>query len=145
MATEWTVTFDCADPTALAQFWALALGYVDASPPQGFGSWEEWLTHFQVPKDEWNDGASLEDPKAVGPRISFLKVPEPKTAKNRVHLDIQAGGGRSEPWEVRWPRVVEVVERLASAGATVIREDMLDGRPDHCVMADPEGNEFCVL
>ena len=66
-------------------------------------------------------------------------------AKNRVHLDVQAGGGRSEPWEIRWPRVAEAVERLTAAGATVIREDIQAGTPDHVVMADPEGNEFCVL
>jgi predicted enzyme related to lactoylglutathione lyase len=58
---------------------------------------------------------------------------------------MQAGGGRGEPWEVRWQRVTEAVERLISAGATVIREDVQDGTPDHVVMADPEGNEFCVL
>jgi predicted enzyme related to lactoylglutathione lyase len=47
--------------------------------------------------------------------------------------------------EVRWPRVTEAVERLTTAGASVIREDLDDGVPDHVVMADPEGNEFCVL
>jgi hypothetical protein len=84
--------------------------------------------------------------RGTGPSISFLKVPEPKVAKNRVHLDVQVGGGRrSEPWEVRWPRVTRAVDRLTAAGATVIREDVQDGTPDHVVMADPEGNEFCVL
>jgi Glyoxalase-like domain len=62
-----------------------------------------------------------------------------------MHLDIQAGGGRAETWDVRWPRVVLVVERLTSAGATVIHEDVVDGVPDHVVLADPEGNEFCVV
>jgi len=84
----------------------------------------------------------IEDPDGVRPSISFLKVPEPKATKNRAHLDVQAGGGRSEPWEVRWPRVTEAVERLTAAGASVLHED---GVPDHVVMADPEGNEFCVL
>ena len=65
--------------------------------------------------------------------------------KNRVHLDGQAGGGRSEPWEVRWPRVTEAVQALTAAGATVIHEDAQDGVPDHVVTADPEGNEFNVL
>jgi len=65
--------------------------------------------------------------------------------KNRVHIDVQAGGDRGEPWEVRWPRVTEAVGRLTAAGATVIRQDVQDGTPDHVVMADPEGNEFCVL
>jgi hypothetical protein len=51
-----------------------------------------------------------------------------------------------EEWgEVRWARVLEAVARLTEAGATVIREDLQDGVPDHFVMADPEGNEFCVL
>ncbi|MER7983743.1 VOC family protein, partial [Streptomyces sp. NPDC095817] len=52
---------------------------------------------------------------------------------------------RETPWEVRWPRVVEAVERLTAAGATVVREDEFQGRPDHVVMADPEGNEFCLV
>lgn len=146
MATRWTLTIDCAHPAALAAFWSLALGYVEASPPEGFGSWQEWFTQLGVPEDEWDDGAYLEDPDGMGPSISFLKVPEPKVVKNRVHLDVQVGGGRAQPWKLRWPRVTEAVERLTSAGATVIREDALDdGAPDHVVMADPEGNEFCVL
>lgn len=129
----------------MAAFWCLALGYVEASPPEGFASWPDWFAHWGVPQDEWGDGAYIEDPAGVGPSISFLKVPEPKVAKNRVHLDVQAGGGRGEPWAVRWPRVTEAVERLVAAGATAIREDVQDGTPDHVVMADPEGNEFCVL
>jgi catechol 2,3-dioxygenase-like lactoylglutathione lyase family enzyme len=146
MTTKWTVTMDCAHPAKLAAFWRLALGYVEASPPGGFVSWPEWFRHVGVPQEEWDDGAYIEDPTGAQARISFLKVPEPKVAKNRVHLDVQAGGGRSEPWEVRWPRVTEAVERLTAAGATVIREDVEeDGTPDHVVMADPEGNEFCVL
>ena len=145
MSTMWAVTFDCADPKAQAAFWRLALGYVEASLPEGFASWPEWFAHFGVPEEEWNDGAYIEDPGGVRPGISFLKVPEPKVAKNRVHLDVQAGGGRGEPLAVRWQRVTEAVERLVAAGATVIREDAQDGTPDHMVMADPEGNEFCVL
>jgi hypothetical protein len=145
MSTKWTVTFDCADPAALAAFWRQALGYVDGSPPAGFASWPEYLERVGVPEEEWDDGAFIEDPQALGPSISFLKVPESKAAKNRVHLDIQAGGGRGEPWAVRWPRVTEAVERLSAAGATVIREVMQDGIPDHVTLADPEGNEFCVL
>jgi catechol 2,3-dioxygenase-like lactoylglutathione lyase family enzyme len=145
MTTKWTITMDCANPARLAAFWRLALGYVEAEAPQGFASWPEWFTHFGVPREEWDDGAYIEDPAGAQPSISFLKVPEPKVAKNRVHLDVQAGGGRGEPWEIRWPRVTEAVERLTAAGATVIREDVQDGTPDHVVMADPEGNEFCVL
>ncbi len=145
MSTKWTVTIDCERPATLAAFWSLALGYVEASPPEGFASWPEWFTHFGVPQEEWDDGAYLEDPDGVRPSISFLKVPESKLVKNRVHLDVHVGAGRGQPWEVRWPRVTEAVERLTSAGATVIREDAQDGTPDHVVMTDPEGNEFCVL
>jgi hypothetical protein len=126
MAVKWTLTIECARPAVLAAFWSVALGYVEASPPEGFASWQEWLTRLGVPEDEWDDGASLEDPDGVRPSISFLKVPEPKVVKNRVHLDMQVGGGRGEPWEVRWPRVAEAVERLTTAGATVIREPALD-------------------
>jgi hypothetical protein len=145
MTTRWTLTIDCARPAVLAAFWSVALGYVEASPPEGFGSWQEWLAHVGVPEDEWDDGASLEDPDGVRPSISFLKVPESKVVKNRIHLDVHVGGGRREPWDTRWPRVTEAVTRLTAAGATVIREESLDGAPDHVVMADPEGNEFCVL
>jgi hypothetical protein len=103
------------------------------------------LAHVGVPEDEWDDGAYLEDPDGVRPSISFLKVPESKAVKNRLHLDVHVGGGRREPWDTRWPRVSEAVMRLTAAGATVIREESLDGARDHVVMADPEGNEFCVL
>lgn len=146
MAIRWTLTIDCAHPAELARFWALALGYVQPSPPAGFASWNDWSAHHRIPEEEWDDGAFLCDPDGIGPSLSFLKVPEPKVVKNRVHLDVQVGGGRDEtPWEVRWPRVVEAVGRLTAAGATVIHEDEHQGRPDHMVMADPEGNEFCVL
>lgn len=145
MATRWSVTIDCANPAKLASFWVLALGYAERPPPAGFGSWEEWMAHHEVPEEEWGDGAFLVDPEGTGASLSFLKVPEPKAAKNRVHLDVQAGGGRETPWEVRWPRVVEAAARLTAAGATVVAEYELQGRPDHFLMADPEGNEFCLL
>ncbi|MFG1945866.1 VOC family protein [Nonomuraea sp. NPDC048826] len=145
MTVAWTLTFDSAHPPTLAAFWKTALGYVDASPPRGFADWEEFYRHHDVPDEERDAAAYLEDPDKQGPRISILRVPEPKAAKNRIHLDIQAGGGRGVPWEVRAPRVRAAVERLLAAGATVLREDEVDGRLDHVVMADPEGNEFCVV
>jgi glyoxalase superfamily protein len=145
MSTAWTITIDCAAPAVLAAFWCQALGYVEGAPPAGAGSWDEYLASVGVPEAEWGDGAFIEDPEGLRPDISFLRVPEPKTAKNRVHLDVQAGGGRGEPQEARWARVLEAVQRLTRAGATVIREDRQDGIPDHYVMADPEGNEFCVV
>ena len=146
MSTPWTLTFDAADPPRIARFWAVALGYTERPVPNGFASWEEWLRHYDVPEDEWDDAAYLADPDGVRPSISFLKVPESKVAKNRIHLDIQAGGGRdNSAWEVRWPIVEQAIERLTAAGATVLHLVDINGRPDHAVMADPEGNEFCVL
>ena len=145
MSTAWTMTFDCADPAELAAFWCQALGYVEAAPPAGFATREEWLASVGVPPEEWGDGAYIEDPAGLRPAISFLKVPEAKSAKNRVHLDVQAGGGRGEPQEVRWARVQAAVARLTGAGAAVVREDWQDGVPDHFVMTDPESNEFCVV
>ncbi|XVV05620.1 VOC family protein [Actinosynnema sp. CA-248983] len=145
MSTKWSVTFDCAHPAEVARFWARALGYVEPPPPSGFATWEEWLTHFGVPEEEWDDGAYLHDPDGDGPTLSFLKVPEGKVVKNRVHLDIRASEGRETPVEVRWPLVQAKVRDLVAAGGTVLREDAIDGVPDHVVMADPEGNEFCVI
>jgi hypothetical protein len=145
MATPWSLTVDCAQPSVVAGFWAFALGYVTPPPPDGFDSWEDWFRQLKIPEDEWDDGAYLVDPDGVGPKLSFMRVPEGKIAKNRLHIDIQAGGGRQVPWEERWPRVLAAVERLVGAGAAVDREDIVDGRPDHMLMFDPEGNEFCVL
>jgi hypothetical protein len=146
MATQWSLTIDCAHPAKLAEFWALALGYVQPPAPAGFGSWADWLTYHGVPAEDWDDGAYLADPAGVAPSLSFLKVPEPKVTKNRLHLDVQVGGDRDgTPWEIRWPRVLAAAERLVAAGATVIRTDIAQGRPDHMVMADPEGNEFDLI
>ena len=146
MATKWTLTIDCARPDKLAEFWALALGYVPASPPEGFATWNDWLAKHGVPEEERDDGAFIDDPDNIGPSISFLKVPEPKVTKNRMHFDVQVGGGRSTPWQERWDRVTKAVSRFAAAGATVLAVDIgHDGRPDHVTMADPEGNEFDVL
>jgi hypothetical protein len=143
--TKWNVTFDCARPGELAEFWAMALGFTEKAPPAGFRSWEEWFARYDVPEEEWDDGAYLSDPGGTGPSLSFLKVPESKVAKNRVHLDLQVGGGREIPWDVRWPRVIDAVERLTAAGATVVCEYELLGKPDHVLMQDPEGNEFCLV
>ncbi len=114
-------------------------GWVDRPPPEGFDSWDAWSAHHGVAEEEWNDGAFLTDPDGVLPNISFLKVPEPKTAKNRVHLDVQAGGGRQVPPETRWPHVLDLVERLKTAGATVLSVDEVDGTPDHVSDVRPRG------
>ncbi|MGP9844095.1 VOC family protein [Brachybacterium sp. 107] len=145
MASPWKLTIDCSSPTVLARFWSEALGYEPAPVPAGYDSWQAWLIAYEVPEDEWDDGAYLHDPTGAAPSLSFLRVPEEKTVKNRLHLDVQAGGGRQVPRDQRWPRVAAEVERLTGLGARVLqRHDGPDG-PDHVVMADPEGNEFCVV
>jgi len=141
----WTLTFDCNDATGQAAFWRLALGYVEGAPPTGFTSWAEWYDHFDVPAEE-RDVTAIDDPAGIGPRIGFLPVPESKTVKNRIHLDIRVNKSRTEPAADRWPRVQALVTTLIAAGATVLSEDRLpDGSLDHVVLADPEGNEFCVI
>jgi hypothetical protein len=142
---EWGLTVDCAHPGVLAEFWALALGYEHVPPPEGFANWGEWLRTMDVPEEEWDDGAYLRDPAGRAPTVSFLKVPEGKVVKNRLHIDVKAGGGRQTPWDVRWPKVLDMVERLKAAGAAFDHVEEIDGRGDHVVMTDPEGNEFCVV
>ncbi|MDN0198503.1 VOC family protein [Streptomyces sp. S.PNR 29] len=139
MAATFDLTLDCADAQLLAAFWKTALGYVDEPPPAPFTTREEWLAQFDLPEDESaDDGAWLCDPDGAGPRLSLFKVPEAKTGKNRLHIDIRVPG-HGGPDE-RWARVRAESERLVTAGATVLEE--YDGH--HVVMADPEGNEFCV-
>ena len=145
MSTAWGLTFDCARPRELAAFWALALGYVEPPPPEGSASWEAWLVEQGVPEDEWDDGAYLADPTGTAPGLSFLRVPEPKTAKNRVHVDLKVSGGRNQPAELRRSRIQAVVDRLVAAGGALQHVDEHNGTVDHVVMTDPEGNEFCVL
>lgn len=93
MAVKFQVTFDSADPAAHATFWAGALGCVLQPPPAGFASWEAALDAWGVPAEQRNDRAALVDPAGAGPRLLFQKVPEPRTAKNRVHLDLRAAAG----------------------------------------------------
>ncbi|WP_456844527.1 VOC family protein [Cellulomonas sp. P5_C6] len=141
----WTVTFDCTSPMAMARFWGPALGYVEPPPPDGFDTWDVWAEHHEVPPDERDDGAYLADPDGMLPSLSFLRVPEGKVVKNRLHLDLRESGGRSAPQAEREARIRAAVARLTAAGATVLAEHTLRGDLDHVVLADPEGNEFCVV
>jgi len=125
MATKWTIGADAADPQRLARFWAAALGYV-IEP--GFDS---------------PDAAGIIDPDGVGPAIGWLRVPEPKTAKNRLHLDIRvAGPGERDAASAS--RMRTKAAELVAHGATQVREDFYGDQLGHIVMLDPEGNEFCV-
>lgn len=139
MAARIDLTLDCTDAQLLAEFWTTALGYVDEPPPAPFSTREEWLAQFDLPDGESADDAAwLCDPDGVGPRLSLLKVPEPKAAKNRLHIDVRVPGHGSS--DERWARIKAEAERLAQAGGSILGE--FDGH--HIVMADPEGNEFCV-
>jgi hypothetical protein len=143
MATGIQVVFDCADPDRLARFWAEALGYILQPPPEGFETWEDALRSFGIPEEQWDSASAVVDPDKAGPRVYFQKVPEPKTVKNRVHLDLNVGGGPQTPLEERKQRVNAEVSRLMGLGASRLRT--LAERGEYCtVMQDPEGNEFCV-
>jgi hypothetical protein len=126
MATHWTLGCDAADPPRIARFWALALGY-------------ELEPGFDEP-----DNASIVDPDDIGPAIGFLRVPEGKTAKNRMHIDIRVAG--RAPWDmVERERLIRAkVSELTAAGATEVRAERYGDVLGHVVMLDPEGNEFCV-
>ena len=145
MATNVQVVIDCADPAALARFWAATLGYEVQPPPPGHDSWESFLESIGVPRSEWNSASAVVDPAGAGPRIYFQQVPERKAAKNRVHLDLNVGGGRALPLAERQRRVDAEVERLTALGARELARHH-DERFDesNVVMADPEGNEFCL-
>ncbi len=90
---EIQVTIDCADPGALAPFWAEALGYRVQEPPGDFDSWDEALVAMGVPEERRNDASAVVDPDGAAPRLFFQRVPEGKQAKNRVHLDVRAAPG----------------------------------------------------
>jgi hypothetical protein len=137
MAVRIDLTLDCANATRLAAFWKLALGYEDEPPPAPYATRQEWLEAVAPDEDgDPDDGAWLRDPDGAGPRLSILRVPEPKQAKNRLHLDLRVAGTPEE----RWTRITAEVDRLTAAGATVLQPHPTH----HVVMADPEGNEFCV-
>jgi hypothetical protein len=144
MAREFQVTFDAADPAALAEFWAQALGYVVQPPPPGFQTWDEALAAFGVPEAERRNASAVVDPDDARPRVFFQKVPEGKVAKNRVHLDLRAAPGLEG--EERMAALEAEADRLVALGAT--RQRRFEPDPPlsggFLVMLDPEGNEFCL-
>ena len=106
------IVFDCSDPRALAHFWSAALDRaVDDGASEFF--------------------ASIDDRVAERPSWFFIKVPEGKAGKNRLHVDVTAEDRARE------------VERLAALGAVRLA-DHAEWGAEWSVMQDPEGNEFCV-
>ena len=114
MASRFTeLIVDCADPERLAAFWSAALGYQTTGRYPG--------------------AVEIAGPPGSGPSLTFLPIPEPKTLKNRLHIDLNPVGCTQE----------QEVERLVALGAR--RIDIGQGDKSWVVLADPEGNEFCVL
>ncbi|VXC13617.1 VOC family protein [Aeromicrobium sp. 9AM] len=144
MSREFQVTFDCADPAALAAFWAEVLGYQVEAPPEGFETWPDALKAFGVPEDQWNSRSAIRPVEGGGPRVFFQRVPEGKTVKNRVHLDVRVASG--ETGDERMELFGAEATRLEQLGAT--RAYRVDPAPpmEHgfITMHDPEGNEFCL-
>lgn len=143
MAQTIQVTFDAADPQRLGRFWAAVLGYVDQPPPAGHASWEDFLASAGVPESERDSAWSVVDPDGGGPRLFFQRVPEGKTAKNRVHLDVTVSGGRQVPLDERRPRVDARAAELVELGAELVGPGEELGSY-WVVLRDPEGNEFCL-
>ena len=112
-STIHNVTFDCADPQAQARFWGQVTG----------------LPVIEEPQPGYPDSAVGDSDR---PWLYFVQVPEGKTAKNRVHLDIMPNDQTQD----------EEIARLIALGATIVS----DQRPEvgWVIMADPEGNEFCL-
>ena len=142
---EVQVTFDCADPALLAGFWCEVLGYQLRPPPPGFDSWDKALDAWGIPPEERNSRSAVQPPAGEsGPQMFFQRVPEGKTVKNRLHLDVRAAPGIEG--DGRMVALDAEADRLVSLGATRVRRVDPDGRAEFgfVVMQDPEGNEFCL-
>jgi hypothetical protein len=127
----------------MAEFWAGALGYVVQPPPPGFDSWDAALDAWGVPGDRRNDRSAVVDPDGSGPRIFLQRVPEGKSAKNRVHLDLRAAPGLEG--DERMAALDAEAERLVGLGAVRVERFEPGGLDSGLiVMRDPEGNEFCL-
>ncbi len=85
------VTFDYENPRKVAEFWKAALGYVDPPVPPGHESWNIFFD--SLPEADQESWGACQDPDGNGPRLYFQRVPEPKTVKNRIHLDVRVGTG----------------------------------------------------
>jgi len=142
MGPTLQIVFDANDVPRLQAFWELVLvGYQVQPPPPGFATWEDFARDRGIPEDQWDGWGALIDAEGKRPRIFFQRVPEGKTAKNRVHLDVNVGGELKG--DERTARVKEEADRIEALGATRQREATERGE-FWIVMQDPEGNEFCL-
>ena len=121
MATRWTeLIVDSADPQRLAEFWAEVLG------------WQR--TDAYVDDEDGAVNIAPTDGDGQGPTITFLRTPDERVVKNRLHIDLNPTGGADQATEL---------ERLLALGARHV--DIGQGEQTWFVLADPEGNEFCLL
>jgi hypothetical protein len=137
------VVVDCAEPHPLADWWAEVLGW-DVEPQdegfirsmieQGFASDADTTRHKGGLV--WASGAAIRHPDGLerAPRILFQQVPEPKTVKNRVHLDLRSTSAPS----------LEEQDRLVAMGATEVGGGTQGPQVAWVVLQDPEGNELCL-
>jgi len=140
MAFDFQVTIDSSAPHELADWWAEALGWQVEAQDEAFirrmvesGAASEADTIEHHGALVWKVGAGLTSPDPGRPRVLFQLVPEAKTVKNRVHLDVRVGADRREA----------EVARLIRLGATELWR-AAQGPYEWVTLADPEGNEFCV-
>jgi hypothetical protein len=140
MAADVQIVIDSADPHGLADWWAEVLGWQVEPQDEAFirrmvesGAATEADTTTHRGALVWSSGAAITSPDPHRPRVLFQRVPEPKTVKNRVHLDVHVGAGRRE----------DEVARLLGIGATELHRAS-QGPFTWVTLADPEGNEFCV-
>ena len=140
MAHTFQVTVDCTAPHPLADWWAEALGWEREPTDEAFilrmvqeGHASESDTMRHNGELVWVEGAAIRHPAGDAPRVLFQRVPEPKTVKNRVHLDVRVGAENIEA----------EVARLTGRGATVLHHGQ-QGPHSWVTIADPEGNELCI-
>jgi hypothetical protein len=140
MAFDFQVTIDSTAPHELADWWAEALGWQVEPQDEAFirrmvesGAASETDTTVHRGALVWRAGAGLTSPDPGRPRVLFQAVPEPKTGKNRVHLDVRVGADRREA----------EVARLIGLGATEVWRKS-QGPYEWVTLTDPQGNEFCV-
>lgn len=140
MALDVQIAIDCTSPHDLADWWADALGWeVEAQDEQfirrmieeGHADEEHTVRHRGALV--WRSATALRSPEPGRPRMLFQRVPEAKTVKNRLHLDVHVGAERLEA----------EVARLIASGATELWRAS-QGPHGWVTLADPEGNEFCV-